>query len=217
MEQNNFTISEKQGKAIDAYPKSTMPVVVSTIIVVVLTAAIGGVLMWFSSDLNQKIASLNNDIASVQKEMTKLDKDGDLVNQSKRLTMAVKTFNKYEEMDLDWMRFLDRVKENTLAEVTYSAFSIDRKKGSFRVDGVAPSYRVVAEQLNVYMNDPEYKQAELTTAVLRPESESKSRVAFSIELTPTKEAFMAEQKTDQFDLISTNEAASSLTEGDLTK
>lgn len=217
MEQNNISISEKQGKLIDAYPKSTKPVVITVIVVVVLTALIGGTLMWFANDLNQKVVSLNQDIVSVQKEITKLDQDGDLVNQSKRLAMGVKTYNKFTEMDLDWMRFLDRVKENTLSEVTYSAFSIDRKKGNFRIDGVAPSYRVVAEQLNVYSNDKEYKNASLVTAVLRPESEPKSRVAFSIELTPAKEAFMAEKINDQFDVIANSTDANVTNETDLTK
>lgn len=219
MEQNNISISEKQGRLIDDYPQYTMPVLVATIAVIVVTGLIGGAMMWFANDLNTKVVALNQDIASVEKEIGKLDSEGNLKAESKRLTMAVKTFNNFSEMDLDWMRFLDRVKENTLTDVTYSAFSVDRKKGSFRIDGVAPSYRIVAEQLNVYMNDKEYKSADLVTAVLRLESEPKSRVAFSIEVIPTKEAFQAEKITDQYDLISTETdmTTNTDTETDLTK
>ncbi|HPN67699.1 MAG TPA: hypothetical protein PLZ62_03520, partial [bacterium] len=54
-------------------------------------------------------------------------------------------------------------------------------------------------------NDDDYDNAELKLAVLRPESESAKRVAFTIEITPKKEAFMAETTKDAFDTISETE------------
>ena len=217
MEQSNISISEKQGKLVDGYPKSTMPVLVSTSLLILATVALGGVMWWYNADLNTKIETLNQDIAVVEKEITKLDTQSNLIAESKRLAMAAKTYTNFEKMDLDWMRFLDRVKTNTIAEVTYSAFSIDRKKGTFRIDGVAPSYRVVAEQLSIYMNDNEYEQANLVSAVLRPENEDKSKVSFSIELTPTKEAFMAEQITEGLDLVTAEQPEMIGFESDVTK
>lgn len=217
MEQSNISISEKQGKLVDGYPKSTMPVLVSTSLLILATAALGGVMWWYNADLNTKIETLNQDIAVVEKEISKMDTQSNLIAESKRLAMAAKTYTNFEKMDLDWMRFLDRVKTNTIAEVTYSAFSIDRKKGTFRIDGVAPSYRVVAEQLSIYMNDNEYEQANLVSAVLRPENEDKSKVSFSIELTPTKEAFMAEQITEGLDLVTAEQPEMIGFESDVTK
>ena len=216
MEQNNISISEKQGKVLDSFPKNTMPIVVGTILIVLVTAVVGGILMYLQMDLDNKIEVLEQDIVAVEREILKLDDEGDLVSKSKRLARSVKTYNNYVDMDLDWMRFLEKAKDNTIEEVTYSAFSVDRKKVTFRIDGVAPSYRIVAEQLSVYMNDDEYKSAELILAVLRPEEEANRRVAFSIELTPTEEAFMSEQEMDEFDVIADSEVIDENIEEDMT-
>jgi len=216
MEQNNISISEKQGKVLDSFPKNTMPIVVGTILIVLVTAVVGGILMYLQMDLDNKIEVLEQDIVAVEREILKLDDEGDLVSKSKRLARSVKTYNNYVDMDLDWMRFLEKAKDNTIEEVTYSAFSVDRKKVTFRIDGVAPSYRIVAEQLSVYMNDDEYKSAELILAVLRPEEEANRRVAFSIELTPTEEAFMSEQEMDEFDVIADSEVIDESIEKDMT-
>jgi hypothetical protein len=205
MEQGNITISEKQGRGIDGYPVYTMPLLVSTISAVVLTLMAGGVLMYMSNKYVSSTTGIKQDIVAVENEMKKLDTDDNLTETAKRLTSSVKTFNEYEKMDLDWKRFLEHIKDNTLKEVTYSSFAIDRKEGLFRIDGVAPSYRVVAEQLNKYSNDTDYEKADLKLAVLRPDSEPAMRVAFSIEISPNKEAFMPVVSKDAFDVIGDTE------------
>ncbi|HPH78754.1 MAG TPA: hypothetical protein PLH65_01600 [bacterium] len=205
MEQGNITISEKQGRGIDAFPPYTMPVLVCTILAVILTAVAGGVLTWMSYKYNNNTNLTKQNITAVENEIKKMDTEGNLTETAKRLTSSVKTYNEYEKMDLDWKRFLEHIKDDTLKDVIYSSFAIDRKEGLFRIDGVAPSYRIVAEQLNKYSNDADYDNAELKLAVLRPESESAKRVAFTIEITPKKDAFMAETTKDAFDTISETE------------
>jgi len=219
MDQGKIVLSEKQGKELDFYPPSTMPVAVYTIVMVLFVGILGGGLYYFNFDQGNKIKDLTSKIEIIEKQMTKEDQDNNLVDQSERLAKSVKSYNAYKTNDLNWQLFLNRVKDQTIKDVTYTSFTVDRIKSEFRVDGVAPSYRVIAEQLNIFNNDQNYASARLKSAVLRPESDSRSRVAFNIELTPKAEAFKnPEAKKDVFDLIGEGDQTVVATEeSDLTK
>ena len=220
MEQGKIDLSEKQGKELDFYPPSTMPVAVYTILLVLMVGLLGGGLYYFNFDQDKKISDLKSKIEILENQMSKEDLDGNLVDQSERLAKAVKSYNAYKEKDLNWQLFLSRVKDQTINDITYTSFAVDRIKSDFRVDGVAPSYRVIAEQMNIFSNDPNYSSVQLKTAVLRPESDSRSRVAFNLELTPKPEAFKKpEVKKDVFELIGGegDQTVAPVEESDLTK
>ncbi len=217
MESGKIVLNEKKGKELDFYPPSTMPVIVYTLLAVLLIAVLGGGLYYFNFDQGKKIDELKGKVTNLENQMSKEDKDGNLIAQSERLVQAVKSFKKYKENDVNWQLFLTRVKEKTLKEVTYTSFTVDRGKNEFRIDGVAPSYRVIAEQINTLSNDPYYSSVKLKTAVLRPESDSASRVSFSLELKLKSEAFKkVEVKQDVFDLIGEGDQ-SVVADSDLTK
>lgn len=218
MEQGKIVLSEKKGKELDFYPPSTVPVLAYTIVAIMLLGLLGGGLYYFNYDQGNKINELKTKIETLEKQMVKEDLDGNLVSQSERLVKAVKSFKAFKENDVNWQIFLTRVKDQTIKEITYTSFTVDRTKSEFRVDGVAPSYRVIAEQMNVFGNDSYYSSVKLKTAVLRPESDSNSRVAFSIELKPKSEAFKKpEVKKDVFELIGEGDQTNTAEESDLTK
>ncbi|MBU0648431.1 hypothetical protein KJ855_04600, partial [Patescibacteria group bacterium] len=211
-------ISEQKGKDVDFYPPSTKPVIVYGVVIVLVTLLLGGVLWYARYDQGKKADEQQVKISVIEKEMDQLDSDGNLVSIAQRLTSSAKAYEKYVKNQISWPIFLDKVRNNTLQEVTYSSFAVDRPKGSFKVDGVAPSYRIVAEQLHLFLNDKNYKDVKLNTVVLRPESESKSRVAFTMELTPVVDAFMeVEEVEDVFDMIGEEDLTSPAAEEGLTE
>ncbi|MFA4930418.1 MAG: hypothetical protein WC570_00950 [Patescibacteria group bacterium] len=201
-----ISIESKQGVELDQYPVYTMPVIVSSIVVLLVTLIVGGALMYMDSSQAKQTAALNDQIAVIDADIKKKDVEGEVFKQAERMTKATKIFDDYVAYGLDWDKFLTKLGDITLNEVTYSSFIVNRSDRSFSIDGVAPSYRVIAEQLNVFKNEVDFQQVVLKTAVLRPDSESASRVAFSLELKPTAEAFKTEVvEEDVFNLISGDE------------
>jgi|GEM_PF-2952720 len=201
MEKNAIEISEKKGQELDKYPKSTMAVVVYSTMILLITAAIGFALMYLKSDQASQAADLNDSIQSVENQISKLEQEEDLLAQAERLTKAVQSYTKYQKSELDWYSFLNDVTDYTLSEITYTGFSIDRQKLEFRLDGVTPSYRVVAEEINLLSRNELYENVSLDSAILRPESESASRVAFTINIKPVASAFKKADAKNGLDLL----------------
>lgn len=201
MEKNAIEISEKKGQELDKYPMSTMAVVVYSGLILLITVAIGFALMYLKSDQVSQAAALDDSIQSVENQITKLEEEEDLLAQAERLTKAVQGYSKYQKSELDWYSFLNDITDYTLSEITYTGFSIDRQKLEFRLDGVAPSYRVVAEEINLLSRNDMYDSVSLDSAVLRPESESNSRVAFTINIKPAANAFKKQNLKDGLDLL----------------
>ena len=216
MDNSKIVISEKKGKDVDFYPPSTMPTIVYALVIVFITAIVGGALMYFEFDQWKKIEDMRTKITSVESEIKKRDQDGDLIMKATRLTSAVSGYKKYKQNELNWEMFLTNVEKETLKEITYTAFTIDREKQTFRIDGVAPSFRVVAEQLNLFNQNIDYKSAKLTTVVLRPENQPASRVSFSIEVSPKEQAFIEPVvEEDVFNLL--DEGVTNTDETDTSK
>ena len=190
MEQNTINITESNREETDQYPKDTTPAIVYSVLVVVFTVVAGFGLMYLNDTQTKKVVEINKQTQVIEKEIAKIGADGDLLSEAKRLTNAAAGYKKYKMSELDWQTFLTDVQEQTLSEVTYTSFAIDRNKSTFRMDGVAPSYRIIAEQLNQFMLDEKIARAGLKNAILRPQSESASRVSFSFELKPAKDAFV---------------------------
>lgn len=194
MEKGKIIISERNRKEVDFWPPYTKAAVVYSIVLLVATSLVGGGLYWLNYNETNKINNLTSQVNTVVKEIQKRDSDGNLLENSNRINNAVKNYNKYSKEALDWKVLLTNIKDETLKEVTYSSFGIDYDRNNFRIDGVAPSYRVVAEQLNIFKNNKNYPKVNLKAATLRPESDASSRVAFSLELTLSADALKAPKK-----------------------
>lgn len=202
MDKGQITISEKNKKELDFYPPSTWPVTFFVVLMLVSTALVGGGLTLLKNQQMQQYNDLNQKAKTIEQQMQQLDKDKGLLTTSKKLNAAVKTYSDYIKADLNWQQFLTKVKDMTLKEVTYTAFAIDRSKKSFRVDGVAPSYRIVAEQLNTLSKDKNFDEVKMKSTILRPQSPENSRVAFSFEIKPKDTAFQTPKKENSsLDLI----------------
>jgi len=204
MENNPISISEKKGQEVDQYPRSTLAVLVYSGIILLMTAGIGFGLMYLKSDQVGQAASLKDSIKSVEEQITKLEQEDDLLAQAERINKAVKGYEKYKKNELDWYTFLKKVTDYTLNDVTYTGFSIDRPKMEFRLDGVAPSYRVIAEEINLLNQNDMYSNVSLASAILRPESESNARVAFTLTIKPKAEAFKLMTSENVFDSLDSN-------------
>lgn len=202
----SISIEEKQGQELDQFPMYTMPVVATSVAVLVVTLLVGGALMWMDYSQAAKVSELNDQISVIEMDIAKKDADGDVFAKAERMSKATKIFDDFVSLGLDWNMFLNKMSDITLSEVTYTSFIVDREERSFNIDGVAPSYRIIAEQLYTFNNDESFESVNLTTAVLRPDSEVASRVAFSLELKPAKDAFLAVvEEEDVFDLIGDEE------------
>lgn len=202
MDKGQIVISEKNKQELDYYPPSTWPITFFVVLMLVATGLGGGGLALMKTQQQSQAEELNQQAKAIEQQMQDMDKSKGLLTTSLKINSAVKTYNEFVKSDLNWQEFLNNVKDKTLKEVTYTAFAVDRPKSSFRVDGVAPSYRIVAEQLNTLSLESNFESVKLRSTILRPQSPEKSRVAFSFEIKPKDEAFQSKKKvTDPLDTI----------------
>jgi hypothetical protein len=159
-------------------------IVVLAAVLVVETLAIGGAYIWLRGKeraLEAEVAARNGEIAGAQAQAERLEQElGGEASLGAQVRAAEAALGEH----VAWVGLLGRLERLTLPSVEYVSLTADARTGLVALDVRAGSYREAAEQLVLYREHPDIREARATAVSALVDDEGLVvGVAFSVALT----------------------------------
>lgn len=106
--------------------------------------ATGGLYTW-KYFLNKKVVSLNSELQTITGQ-----RDASLESRLQNLNTVLEIFKNVLDNHKYWTKFLGLLEEKTLNTVTFRSFDGDDTASTVLLDGSAPSYDVLAQQIKIF-------------------------------------------------------------------
>ncbi len=109
--------------------------------------------------LNTQIKNIDKDIESLSQSVGEQEKN-ELINFYSQLV----NINKLIDSQAKASAVLSFLEKNTHKKVRYTSLAFDAKSDELRISGVASSYEVISEQLNIFSQAPEVESVFLDSS-----------------------------------------------------
>jgi len=150
---------------------------VGLVAILAVVLAIGGLYGW-KIFLNKKVENLNSELQQITGQ-----RDASLESRLQNLNAVLEVFKTVLDDHHYWTLFFKVIEERTLNTITFKSFDGDDAASAVIMDGSAPSYGVLAQQVKIFENTPGIVSAYASSIAL---SET-GRVNFNIKIAFSKE------------------------------
>ena len=150
---------------------------IGLVAILVFAAATGGLYAW-KYTLNNKITNLNSELQRITGQ-----RDAALESRLQSLNTVLEVFKNVLDGHNYWSLLFKMLEEKTLNTVTFKSFDGDDSASTAIMEGTAPSYGALAQQVKIFENANGVVSADASSIAL---SET-GKVKFMIKITFNKE------------------------------
>jgi hypothetical protein len=148
------------------------------LVLVLVAVLVGGGLYAWKFSLNKRVTDLKLELQQIKEQ-----RNVALENELKNLSMILGGFKAVLDDHTYWTLFFKLLEDQTLNTITFKSFQGDSVSSAVIMQGYAPSFEVLAQQIKVFENTPGIVSANATGMTLSEIGE----VNFGIKITFSKE------------------------------